>query len=171
DCVGIIAGVESLTSDVLKQLPQLKCISRCGVGMENVDLEASKSLGITVINTPDAPTQSVAELTLGLMLALLRKVTIANANFHQRQWKKETGFLLSGKSVGILGLGRIGRKVAELLKPFGCRVSGYDLHPDPAWLEQTSVRLMSLQDLLQQNDLLTIHVSYPADRPPLLGKK
>lgn len=170
DCIGMIAGVEPLTSDVLKQLPQLKCISRCGVGMDNVDLEAAKRLGIAVINTPDAPTQSVAELTLGLMLSLLRKVTIANSNFHQRQWKKETGFLLSGKTVGILGLGRIGRKVAELLKPFGCEIIACDAHPQRPWLEQNPIQIMPLSELLEHSDILSIHVSHSPDLPPLLGK-
>ena len=88
DCIGIVAGVEPLTSKVMDNLPKLKCISRVGVGMENVDLEYAKQKGIVVVNTPDGPTQAVAELTLAMALALLRKIPQANADLKNKIFKK-----------------------------------------------------------------------------------
>jgi D-3-phosphoglycerate dehydrogenase len=171
DCIGMIAGVEPLNSHVLEHLPQLKCIVRCGVGMENVDLQAAERMGITVRNTPDGPTRAVAEFTLGLMLSLLRKIPQANENFHKGLWKKETGLLLHQKTVGIVGLGRIGRMVTDLLEPFGCRLIGYDPFPDQAWLKAHSISLCSFEQLLKDSDLITLHAAHPADAAPLLAVK
>jgi len=93
-CVGIVAGVEPLTKKVMDALPKLKCISRVGVGMDNVDLDYAKQKGIMVVNTPDGPTRGVAELTLGMTMSLLRKIPQADAALKNRQWKKQIGNLI-----------------------------------------------------------------------------
>src|SRR5437016_5485697 len=113
DADGMIAGTESLNDKVLEKLPRMKVISRCGVGMENVDLKKAKQLKIKVLNTPAAPALAVAELTIGLILNLLRKINFMDRNIRAGQWKKEMGNLLAGKKVGIIGFGRIGSKLAE----------------------------------------------------------
>jgi D-3-phosphoglycerate dehydrogenase len=157
-CVGIVAGVEPITSRVIDSLPELKCISRVGVGMDSVDLEYAKNKNIIVVNTPNGPTRAVAELTLGLTLALLRKIPNAHYDLKNRIWKKQTGNLLYEKKVGVLGLGRIGRMVAEMFRSLGNSVAGYDLHPDNDWAEKNNVEILSLKQLLNKCDILTVHI-------------
>ena len=130
ECIGIVAGVEPLTREVLHKLPNLKCISRVGVGMDSIDKDVADDLKIVVTNTPDGPTQAVAELTLGLTFSLLRGIATAHNNMLNRRWLKETGFLLKDKVVGVIGLGRIGRRVSESFISLGNNVIGYDLSHD-----------------------------------------
>ena len=171
DCVGIIAGVEPLTAEVMSQLPNLLCISRCGVGVESIDLVEAKARGIVVRNTPDGPTRAVAELTVGLALALLRRIPLADRNVRSGIWKKNIGNLLLGKTVGIVGLGRIGRAVAELFVCMGCTVQATDPFPNAAWLGQHSVSAISLENLLCQSDIVSLHLSLEAGSKPVVGKR
>ena len=128
DSVGLIAGTESLSEDVLIKLPLLKVISRCGTGLDNVDLKAAKKRKIKVFNTPNAPVMPVAELTVGLIFSLLRDIPFMDKDIKAGLWKKRMGSLLCGKKVGIIGFGKIGKKVAELLNALGAKVS----YSDPA---------------------------------------
>lgn len=170
-CVGIIAGVEPLNAGVLEALPLVRCISRCGVGVDNIDLDKAQQLGITVRNTPDAPTRAVAELTVGVILDVLRGVSYCDRGIRNGNWRKVTGALLLDKRVGVLGLGRIGRAVAKLLAGLGAEVAGADPKPDVAWLEMNRVSLLSLQDLLRESDILCIHMSYSAVNRHMIGRK
>lgn len=163
--VGIIAGTEVYAATVLEILSQpsalspqpcLKVISRCGAGIDNVDIAAAKRLGVEVFNTPDAPTLAVAELAVGLILSLLRKVCCMDALVRKGEWKKMMGNQLSGKTIGIIGFGRIGRKTAELLKLLGCNILFYDLATETA---QEGCERVSLQDLLGRSDIVTLHLS------------
>lgn len=154
--VGMIAGVEPLTRDVLKKAKKLKVISRCGIGLDLVDLEASRELGIVVTNTPDAPTISVAELTLGMILGLMRHLHTTDAGIRQGKWERPMGMLLNGKTVGIIGCGRIGTNVAKLFSAFGCRVLGYD----PYLERHDYCDLISIDRLFAQSDIITLHVPY-----------
>jgi D-3-phosphoglycerate dehydrogenase len=156
DAVGLIAGTESIIEEVLAKLPSLKVISRCGVGIDNVDLDATKRLGVRVFNTPGAPTLAVAELTVGLILDLLRKVSQMDRAMRNKQWQKRMGSLLYGKKIGIKGFGRVGKKVAELLSPFGCELAYADPFVEDGLL---GLNRLSLEDLLGWADIITIHVS------------
>jgi D-3-phosphoglycerate dehydrogenase / 2-oxoglutarate reductase len=171
DCIGIVAGVEPLNSTVIDALPNLKCISRVGVGMDSVDISYAESKGIKVLNTPNGPTRAVAELTLGLTLSLLRKIPNAHYDLKNRIWKKQTGNLLFEKKVGVLGLGRIGRMVAEMFRSLGNPVIGYDLYPDLDWAEKNNVEILGLEQLLNQSDILTIHVPGNSDGSAVLNQK
>lgn len=171
DCVGIVAGVEPLTKRVMNALPDLKCISRVGVGMDNVDLEYAKQKGIVVVNTPDGPTRGVAELTLAMTLALLRKIPQADADMKKKQWKKQIGNLIFEKKIGIIGLGRIGRMVAELFRGIGNPVIGYDLFPDKEWAEEKGVELASFEEVVSQADILSLHIPANKDKSPVIGLK
>lgn len=165
DAVGLIAGTELITADVLSKLPALKVISRCGAGLDNVDIAAAKKKGIAVFNTPDAPTLAVAELTVGLILALLRKMTQMDRALKDGKWEKLMGNLLYGKRVGIIGFGRIGKKVAELLKCFGCEIA----FCDPCIENGSSgVRRLSLTEILGWADIISLHAS---TRDRILGKE
>lgn len=170
DCVGIVAGVEPLTPRVMDALPNLKCISRVGVGMDNVDLEYAKQKGIIVVNTPDGPTRGVAELTLAMTLSLLRRIPQADAALHQRKWKKQIGNLFLDKKVGIIGLGRIGKSVAELFRGLKNPVIGYDPFANEAWAKENGVELASFEEVLKQADILTLHVPGNKDKSPVIGE-
>jgi D-3-phosphoglycerate dehydrogenase len=171
DCIGIVAGVEPLNENVLSKIPTLKCISRVGVGMDSVDIEYAQSKGITVVNTPNGPTRAVAELALGLGLSLLRLIPQANRAIHSGDWKKFTGNLLYGKTIGIIGLGRIGKMVAENFLKLGNTVVGYDLYPDKIWAETSNVSLLSLDSVMQEGDLIYIHVPGSTGGIALIGER
>lgn len=166
---GIIAGTESLTRKVLESTPSLKVISRCGVGMDNVDITVAEQLGIKVFNTPYGPTLAVAELTVGLIFDLLRKISWMDRELRASTWKKRTGNLLQGKRIGIVGFGRIGQKVAELLLPFGVDL-GYCDNIRIGELENLRIKRLEMDELLRKSDIVTFHVSGKYEKP-LLGAK
>jgi len=170
---GLIAGVEPLTAAVLQEAAgHLKVISRCGAGLDNVDLQAAERCGIAVYATAEAPAAAVAELTVGLILDLVRGITASDRQIRAGRWQKSTGFLLQELTVGIVGLGRIGKRVGALLRAFDAGVIGSDLAPDAVWALQHDVRLMGADELLRQADVVTLHVPGAADgRPPLIGAR
>jgi D-3-phosphoglycerate dehydrogenase len=154
--VGLVAGVEPLSDRVLQNAPCLKIISRCGIGMDSVDLKAANRLGIVVTNTPDAPTIPVAELTLGMILGLLRGIHIADASVRKDKWDRPMGRLLYAKTIGIVGCGRIGRRLAHMLKGFNCTVIGYD----QADLKCSDLQLVGLEQLMKTSDIISLHIPY-----------
>lgn len=171
DCIGIVAGVENLNQRVMDSLPHLKCISRVGVGMDNVDLDYAKKKGICVINTPDGPTLPVAELTLAMTMSLLRRIPMAHTNMKQGIWQKEIGNLLYGKTIGIIGLGRIGKKVATMFRALGNRVLGFDINPDLIWARSTGIEIRPFEEVLIHADIITLHVPGNKDISYLIDKK
>jgi D-3-phosphoglycerate dehydrogenase len=166
-CVGVVAGTEPLTAAVMDALPDLKVISRCGVGTDSVDIDAAQERGILVRNTPGAPTRSVAEFTLALTLNLLRNITIMERELRGGQWKKRMGCLLRDKRVGIIGYGRIGQAVGELFLAMGCVVAYHD--PGLPESPTSGVSAMSKDDLLAWADIVTLHCSKPKDGSFVLG--
>jgi D-3-phosphoglycerate dehydrogenase len=163
----MIAGVEPLTGKVLGKANNLKVISRCGVGLDTVDMEAARRLGIRVVNTPDAPTQAVAELTIGLILAVLRKIPQLDAGIRRGGWKGSKGNLLSGKTVGIIGCGRIGSRVAELCSSFGCEIIGHDRFME----SHPSINLVGFEELLESSDIITLHIPLTNENMNLISKE
>ena len=158
---GIIAGLEPLTGPVMQgAVAHLKAISRCGTGLDNVDLAAAKQLGIAVLNTPAAPAEAVAELTLALILALIRNVVVHDQMVRAGTWKKRMGLLLSEITVGIVGLGRVGKRVAAILRPLGTKVIASDVMPDHDWIAAHGVSLMTLPQLLATADIVSLHLPY-----------
>ena len=168
-CRGLVAGVEPYTADTLTQLPNLQCISRCGSGIDSIDLAAAEQRNIAVLNTPDEPVIAVAELTLTMILALLRQLPKVNALTHERQWQRVPGNLLFEKTLGILGLGRIGRRVVELLQPFGAKVLAVEPRPDAGWLKSREVELVDLPALLARADIVSIHAARSRENRLFLG--
>ncbi len=153
-CDGILAGTEKLDRAVLEKLPGLRVISRCGVGMDSVDMAACEAMGIAVRNTPFGPTRAVAELTLGLILDLMRQVTRMDRELRSGKWQKRMGNLLQGKRVGVVGYGRIGRATAELIALMGAHVA----FSDPCVQEADRPR-MELDELMAWADIVTLHCS------------
>lgn len=159
--VGLIAGLEPLTEAVMQgAVANLKVISRCGTGLDNVDLPAAKRLGIAVLNTPAAPAEAVAELSLGLILALIRNVVAHDQMVRSGTWTKRMGLLLSEITVGIVGLGRVGRRVAAILRPLGTKVVATDVMPDHDWIAAHGVSLMTLPQLLAASHVVSLHLPY-----------
>lgn len=171
DCIGIIAGVEPLNASVLESFAKLKCISRCGSGMDNVDLKKADDLGIIVKNTPLGPTRAVAELTVGLVFDVLRQISLRDRFIRKGEWYKKMGFLLKDKKIGILGLGQIGKSVAEILIKLDAEVYGFDIKPDEEWVKKTKIKLLSFEELIKTCDILSIHISFSADNKYLIGEK
>lgn len=155
-CIGLIAGTEKLNDEVLSALPDLKVISRCGAGMDGVDQGSAKAKGIVVRNTPNAPTVAVAELTVALILSLIRDIALMDKEMKSGQWQKRMGNLLHGKHVGIIGYGRIGKKVAEYLNVFGCELAYYDTYHQS---DVFNLPKMELPELMRWADIITIHIS------------
>lgn len=156
DAIGLIAGTETLDAAVMKGLKSLKVISRCGTGLENIDMDAAKKRGIRIFNTPDAPTVAVAELAVGLMLDLLRNISRMDRAVRKGAWKKEMGSILSGKRVGIIGYGRIGKKAHDLIAGFGCDVAYADPASDSG-VKKT--KRLPMEELLKWADIITVHAS------------
>ncbi len=155
--IGLLAGVEPLTASVISGARGLKVISRCGVGLDNVDQAAASEHGIQVLSTPDAPVDSVVEMTLGLILATLRKIPEADREVRNGGWPRLKGRLLKAQTVGVIGLGRIGEKVAAICAAFGARVIAHD----PVVRQSSSgAEWVELQDLLKQSDIVTLHMPY-----------
>jgi D-3-phosphoglycerate dehydrogenase len=157
---GLIAGLEPLNREVLSTAQgTLRAIARVGIGMSNVDLAAARELGIRVSNTPDGPTDAVAEMTLAALLSIARRLEESNGALHRRAWKKLIGFGLRGTRVLIVGFGRIGQRVAQLLMAFGADVMVTDpmLSRIPAGFE--SCRLVSMEDGLTSAEVVSIHAS------------
>ncbi|OPY89038.1 MAG: Phenyllactate dehydrogenase [Smithella sp. PtaU1.Bin162] len=154
--VGLIAGLETIDREVLEK-SKLQVVSRVGAGISNVDLAAACAMGVKVFNTPDAPTSAVAELTIGALLSLLRMIPQMDQALHDGKWQKKIGLQLQGKTVAIIGFGRIGRKVAALLFPFGVKI----LVVDPYINESDCVgcRKVTLEAALLEADVVTIHSS------------
>ncbi|MBW1804024.1 MAG: hydroxyacid dehydrogenase, partial [Deltaproteobacteria bacterium] len=152
---GIIAGLEPLDRQVLEKT-DLKVISRVGSGLSNVDIDAARALGVKVYYTPDGPTDAVAEMTLGAMLNLMRMISFMDRELHEGHWNKRVGAQLSGKTVAVVGYGRIGKRLAELLTPFKVEI----FLVDPA-LEKDYVPypLVELDEVLPRADIITIHCS------------
>lgn len=173
--VGLIAGTEKLDDAVFSAVPQLRVISRVGTGMDNVDIEAAKKRGIQVFNTPNAPTLAVAEMALGCMLSLLRQLHSCDASVRASKWSAPLGRQLTGKTVGIVGFGRIGRELARLLSPFRATLLAFDPVQDTAAASALGARYVPLEELLAQSDVVTLHMAgakrvFDADKLGLMKK-
>jgi D-3-phosphoglycerate dehydrogenase len=167
--IGVVAGTEKLTGELLRGLPQLKVISRVGVGIDNVDLGAAKELGIAVHNTPDAHVDAVAELTLAGLLAILRAVPQADASIRGGGFEKPMGRLLRGKQIGLVGFGRVARAFAALVRPFGGAIVAHDVSRDDAAAAALGVRYAGLDELLAQSDVISLHLPYAKSAHHLIG--
>jgi D-3-phosphoglycerate dehydrogenase len=159
EATAVIAGVEAYDADIMHQLPRLRCISRCGAGVDSIDLDAARRREVAVVNTPHIPTQAVAELTLTMILALLRNLPRQLPRARAGEWKRLDAHLLQGMTVGIVGLGRIGRRVAELLSPFGAKILAADPRADAEWAQSRGIELVSLQALLKASGVVTLHAA------------
>jgi D-3-phosphoglycerate dehydrogenase len=157
DIDGWIAGLDHIDAEVIAAASRLQVITRYGVGLDRVDLEAATRRGIVVTNTPGANAASVAELAIGLILALARQIPRADRAAKQGDWPRIDGVGLRGKSIGLIGLGAIGSAVAQRLNGFGCKILATDPNISSGYA-QDNVQLLSLSDLLPKSDFVSLHV-------------
>ncbi len=169
-CPGIIAGLERYDREALSRLPDLQVISRCGAGLDGIDFEAAAEMGVIVESTPCAPTEAVAELTVGFVLDLVRGIGRASAQMRRGVWRKEMGLLLRETTIGLIGLGRIGRRVVELLAPFEARVIGYDPEPQPEWAAANPSVSVPLDRVLGESDVVSLHVPFTPELRHLISR-
>ncbi len=153
-----IIGLEKINSHVLSSLPNLKIISKYGVGLDNINLSDLASHSVKIGYTPGTNKRGVAELALQMMLILIRQSYIANSSLRNGSWKPAFGNNLTGKKIGILGLGNIGKDLVTLLKPFNCQISCCDTNPDMSFIDQNSLELVAIEKLFSNNDIVTIHI-------------
>ncbi len=156
----LIRSATQVDAEVLQAAPELKVVARAGVGLDNVDIKAATTAGVMVVNAPTSNIISAAELTIGHMLSLARHIPQAHEALSAGQWKRSayTGTELYEKTIGIIGLGRIGALISERLRGFGVTILAYDPYVTAARAQQLGVQLVSLEELLQQADFLTIHM-------------
>ena len=155
---GIIAGTEPYTEKVIKRCKKLKVISRVGVGLDNVDLRACKDRGVIVTYTPDPPAEGVADLTVGQIVNLLRGIYRSNESVKSGFWDRIIGRLISEVKIGVLGVGRIGKRVVKRLEAFGAEVYGCDIKPDYAFGKAYNLKWVSKEKLFEICDLVTVHI-------------
>ncbi|MEI6241132.1 MAG: phosphoglycerate dehydrogenase [Planctomycetia bacterium] len=166
-CVGWLAGVEKITDDVLAAAPGLRVIARNGTGVDAIDLEAARRRGIEVRRAEGANARGVAELAIGLVLALARSIPLSDARIKAGGWERRKGIELEGKTLGIVGCGKIGRIVAGLARGLGMRVVGHD----PFAKDSGDLPLVPLDDLVAASDVITLHCPPPSDGSPLLDAR
>ena len=166
--VGMIAGLEPLNESVLRNAKALKIIVRCGTGLDSVDLDVARELGIDVFNTPNAPARAVAELTIGHMLNALRHISTTDRSLREGSWTPTMGSLLGTKKVGLIGFGRIGKMVSELLLAFGASVQAFD---PMVSTKSPQVEMCDLNTLLLTSDIVSLHVPYSTSTHHLINAK
>jgi len=155
----LIAGTETLDGAVLERgLPRLQHVAKVGVGLDGLDIDYCRAHGIAVTYTPDAPARSVVEQVFGVLISLSRRFIEAHEGLRQGEWKRLTGVLWDGKTLGIVGCGRIGKQVAEIARAFRMQVLAHDIVEDREWAERVGVRYVSLEDLLAESLAVTLHL-------------
>ena len=159
DYDGVIAGTELYTKEILRQISNIKVISRLGVGMDNIDLEFAKSMDIKVYKSKTTPALSVVELTLGLILDLLRKINQQNNQLKTGVWNKQMGELLTNKTLGVVGMGNIGKQLVKILKGFNLNIIAHDLNQDEPFAKEYNIQYTELDLLLQKSDIISIHLN------------
>ncbi len=170
----IIRSATKVRKEIIDAGKNLKVIGRAGVGLDNVDVEYAKSKGIKVINTPGATSISVAELTIGLLLAVMRKIAYADREMRNGAWpkKKCKGIEMYGKTMGIIGIGRIGREVAKRAKAFGMNVIYYDIyHLDESTEKELEIEFRDLDALISEADVITLHVPLVPETKHLIDRE
>ena len=159
----LIAGTEKITEEVFKNAPNLKLISRVGIGLDGIDFELCKKYDVKVAYTPDAPTMAVAELCLGMILDLGREITKTDKNIREGIWKRHMGTLLYGKTIGIFGTGRIGKSLIHLLSSFNVNIIAHDINPDIAFGRLHKVKYMTKVEVLKYSDVISINLPLKVD--------
>ena len=167
-CAGWLAGVEKITDAVLSHADCLKAISRNGTGVDSIDLAACERRGIAVLRAEGANARGVAELTVALALSLLRSVPFGDARMKTGGWERRQGTELEGRTLGVVGTGRIGKLVTKFALAMDMRVLGFDAYPDSRYAPSPGFRYVQLEELLGSSDIVTLHCPHAPGEKPLI---
>jgi D-3-phosphoglycerate dehydrogenase / 2-oxoglutarate reductase len=169
----LVRSATTVDAEVLSAAQKLKIVARAGVGLDNVDVDAATERGVLVVNAPTSNIHSAAEHALALLLAAARQVTAADASLRAHAWKRSSfsGTEIFGKSVGVVGLGRIGQLVAQRLAAFGAHIVAYDPYVSPARAAQLGIELLSLDELLARADFISVHLPKTPETAGLIDKE
>ena len=169
----LVRSATTVDAEVLAAAPKLKIVARAGVGLDNVDVDAATARGVLVVNAPTSNIHSAAEHALALLLSAARQIPAADATLRERTWKRSSfsGTEIFGKTVGVVGLGRIGQLVASRLAAFGAHIVAYDPYVSQARAAQLGIELLTLDDLLLQADFISVHLPKTKETAGLIGKE
>ena len=169
-CDIAIVGLDKITGEVLSHVPNLKAISKYGVGLDNIDFEACKKHDVEVLHTQGVNKRSVAELALGCMLSLSRNIYVTSNDLKNGNWNKSGGTQISEKTVGIIGVGHIGKDMVELLKPFGCKILVNDIIDQNEYYKANDLIETTKDDIYKNADIITIHTPLTSELNYVLNK-
>ncbi len=169
DCDGYIAGLDFVTEKVLRSCEHLKVISRYGAGYDRVDVAAASALSIPVTNTPGVNAEAVGELAFGLILSLARRIPYLHASVCKGGWIRSTGMELKGKTIGIMGLGAIGKVVARCAKGFDMTVMAYDPYINEEYCRNNAIKASTFDEVLEQADVISLHLPLIESTQHLIG--
>jgi len=170
-CAGWLAGVESIPADVLETAVDLKVISRNGTGINNIDIQAARRLGIEIMRAEGANARGVAELTLGMILALVRTIPFSDACMKGGSWERRKGLELQGRTLGVIGCGKIGQLVSQLALGFGMDVLACDAFADQHFAPAASFRFTTLEEVLAESDIISLHCPEQTDGRAILDRE
>lgn len=167
---GAIVGLERVDAALLDGCPQLRVIAKFGVGLDSIDLAGCAARGVQVRSTPGVNALAVAELTLGFMIGLARRIAIASHQLRHGRWLRDGGVQLFGRTVGVIGLGHVGKQTARVVQAVGCPVIAHDLVAQPAYCAAHGIRACGLDELLRDADVVTVHVPLTPATRGLIGR-
>lgn len=158
DVDGIIIGIDELSAEIIEEANELKVISKYGIGLDNIDIDTATNKKIVVTNTPTANVDAVADLTFGLILSLARRIPEANKKTKSGKWEKIIGKSVWKKTIGIIGLGKIGKQVVKRAQGFEMNILAFDIVKDKKFAQKYGIKYVNLEKLLQKSDYISIHV-------------
>ncbi len=167
DCA--IVGLDKIDKSVLKECENLKIVAKYGVGLDNININDCKNLNIAIGWTGGVNKISVAEMTLGYMLMLMRNIYVTSNQLKNGNWNKSGGFQLTGKTIGIIGVGHIGKELIRLLKPFGCKVLVNDIINQKEYYKNNDLIEVSKEQIFKESDIITIHTPFTSDTENLVS--
>ncbi|ULN49885.1 phosphoglycerate dehydrogenase [Mycolicibacterium goodii] len=169
----LVRSATTVDAEVIAAAPKLKIVARAGVGLDNVDVEAATARGVLVVNAPTSNIHSAAEHAIALLLATARQIPAADSTLREHTWKRSSfsGTEIYGKTIGVVGLGRIGQLVAQRLAAFGAHIVAYDPYVSQARAAQLGIELLSLDELLGRADFISVHLPKTKETAGLIGKE
>lgn len=170
-CDVAIIGLDKIDEEILSYTPKLKALSKYGVGLDNIDFNACKKYNIEVLHTQGVNKRSVSELTLGCILSLLRNIYVSSNLLKNNIWEKNGGVQLTNKTIGIIGVGNIGKDLIQLLKPFNCKVLVNDIINQDKYYKDNNVIESSKEEIFRDADIITIHTPLNESTKYMIDKK
>jgi phosphoglycerate dehydrogenase-like enzyme len=170
ECVGMLAGVEKISANVLKAAKDLQVISRNGVGIDNIDGDTAERLNIKIMRTVGANSRGVAELAIGFLFCGIRFIPYSDGKMKAGEWSRKKGIEIYGRTLGLIGCGQIGKIVTQMALGLGIDVIAYDLYPDTSFDPSPNFTFLSFDEVLERSDVLSLHCPAPQDGKPVIDK-